>query len=179
MWRKMPRLRAKRPHSRDEGFGEPSTTPEVVETNPKRKIAHQENEESDLRDQPTDESLQGAWEMTKFYTEYTPAKKSYLLLTSKMRMTIRGSELVIESENGADKKSTTYRLVTDTTRSPKEFRKFSPAKPDANPFAAIYQLEGDVLLIATQEGDSPPDTFKAKENDPRRRQVEEYVRVRP
>jgi uncharacterized protein (TIGR03067 family) len=132
----------------------------------------------EVADAPADEALQGVWEMTKFYTEYTPGTKSYLLLTSRVLMIIDGNELLIESENGEEKKSTKLRLVTDTSRSPKSFRQFNPANPEAKPFVGIYKVEGDVLLIASQDGDTPPDAFDAKKNNTDGRRIEEYIRVR-
>jgi uncharacterized protein (TIGR03067 family) len=124
----------------------------------------------------SDPDLQGTWKLVKVYDQYEPGNQSYLLLSSYYQMTIQGTEMAVETEDGGKKKTTRYTLAADRTKSP---RAYHETGADGKTFSGIYKVEGNKLLMCSQKDGKPPTDFTARRDDRKGRRIMEYERVKP
>jgi uncharacterized protein (TIGR03067 family) len=123
----------------------------------------------------SDPDLEGTWRLVKLYDQYEPGNQSYLLVSSHYVMTVKGTEMSTETEDGGKKKATKYTLATDRSKTPRVYHETGPS---GKAFSGIYKVEGNKLIMCSQKDGTPPAEFSAHRDDGKGRRIMEYERVK-
>jgi uncharacterized protein (TIGR03067 family) len=124
----------------------------------------------------SDPNLNGTWKLVTLYDKYTPGEKSFLAVSSYYQMTINGHEMSVETESGGKKKTSKSTITVDQAKKPHVYRQ---PLADGKVHAGIYEVVGDTLRMCDQADGKPPESFSADPKDGKRRQILEFVRVKP
>jgi uncharacterized protein (TIGR03067 family) len=125
-----------------------------------------------------DPELEGTWELDRIFFQNEGGTQSYLAVSNKHVMTIRGNEMSVVHESDGKETTTRYIFETDATRNPKQYTRTLMDVADGKGTTGIYSVENGALRMCFQADGKPPEDFVVRKDDPRRRNLFEFIRAR-
>jgi uncharacterized protein (TIGR03067 family) len=123
-----------------------------------------------------DPDLQGTWKLSLVYDQLDNAKKSYLVVSAKEFMTIKGNLMSVEREVDGKKTTVNYTLEVDRTKNPRVYKRFA-ADGKKTAISGIYAIEKARLRMCFQADGKPPEAFIVSRDDGKDRLIFEFDRV--
>jgi uncharacterized protein (TIGR03067 family) len=125
-----------------------------------------------------DPDLQGTWKLSLVYDKHDETGKSYIAVTSKYVMTIKGNDMSVETEIDGKKTTSKYTLDLDRSKNPRVYKR-TAADDKKSTMSGIYSVEKDKLMMCFQKDGKPPEGFTVRRDDGKNRRIYEFARVRP
>ena len=127
---------------------------------------------------PIDPELEGTWELDRIFFQNEGGTQSFLAVSNKHVMTIQGNGMTVVHESDGKETTTRYIFETDAAQKPKQYTRTLADAVGGEGTTGIYSVENGVLRMCFQADGKPPEDFIVRKDDPRRRNLFEFIRVR-
>jgi uncharacterized protein (TIGR03067 family) len=127
------------------------------------------------------DKLQGTWKLDKVHWSEKNSK-SYLKLSSKYEMTVKGNEMIVKAEGQGGKiKETTYTFTLDEKKTPRVYRRKQTKGDDKDKTeSGIYEIDGDNLKLCFRDKGGLPKDFSIQQGvDVKNKYLYEFKRSKP